>query len=92
MEKNFDFRTASTNELVNTEDQDGKVAGFWRGVWHGFIMPFMFLVSLFKEDVGLYEAHNNGKWYNFGYLVGLMMVLGGNGGVSKTAASQKKNS
>ncbi len=86
MERNF--RTAKPNDLVNTENSEGTVAGFWLGLWHGFITPFAFVVSLFKEDITIYEAHNNGKWYNFGYLLGLMMVLGGNGGAGK---SHKKN-
>ena len=84
------FRAPSSNELNNIEDADGNIAGFWLGMWHGFIAPFMFFVSLFKDDVGIYEAHNNGKWYNFGYILGLMMVLGGNGGINKTAVSQEK--
>jgi len=59
-------------------DHDG-VAGFWLGLWHGFIAPFMFVVSLFKSNVGIYEVHNNGAWYNFGYLFGLACFFGGSG-------------
>jgi len=39
--------------------------------WHGLIAPFVFLVSLFKSNVGIYEVHDNGAWYNFGCLFGL---------------------
>jgi len=46
-------------------------AGFWLGVWHGFIAAFVFVASLFRHDLGIYELHNNGPWYNFGYLFGL---------------------
>jgi hypothetical protein len=60
------FAAAGPNELENSENQDGKIAGFWQGVWHGIIAPFAFVVSLFKENVGIYETHNNGRWYNFG--------------------------
>ena len=54
-------------------------AGFWLGLWQGFIAPFVFVASLFKSNVGIYEVHNNGAWYNFGYLFGLACILGGGG-------------
>ena len=33
-----------------------------------FIAPFMFVASLFKGDLNVYEVHNNGSWYNLGTL------------------------
>jgi hypothetical protein len=69
----------SANQFKGTADQQGRVAGFWLGLWHGFIAPFVFLVSLFKPNLNIYEAHNNGAWYNFGYLFGLMCFFGGGG-------------
>jgi hypothetical protein len=71
---------AGPNDMRATENPDGHVAGFWLGIWHGFIAPFAFIVSLFNHNVGIYEIHNNGGWYNFGYLFGLTMILGGSGG------------
>jgi|SRR5215472_11288342 len=59
-------------------DHDG-VAGFWLGLWHGFIAPIVFVVSLFKNNLGIYEVHNNGAWYNLGYLFGLACFFGGGG-------------
>ncbi|MDA3937638.1 MAG: hypothetical protein PF636_12455, partial [Actinomycetota bacterium] len=56
------------------------VAGFWLGLWHGFIVLFTFLISLFRDNVTIYEVSNNGGWYNFGYLLGVMMFWGGGGG------------
>lgn len=55
------------------------VAGFWLGLWQGFIAPFVFVASLFKSNLGIYEVHNNGAWYNFGYLFGLACFFGGGG-------------
>ena len=55
------------------------VAGFWLGLWQGFITPFVFVASLFKSNLGIYEVHNNGAWYNFGYLFGLACFFGGGG-------------
>lgn len=49
-------------------------AGFWLGVWHGIICPIAFIVSLFNHRVGIYEVHNNGNWYNFGFVVGIALM------------------
>jgi hypothetical protein len=54
-------------------------AGFLLGVWHGFIVMFTFIASLFADTVGVYEVHNTGWAYNLGYLLGIMMFFGGGG-------------
>jgi hypothetical protein len=56
---------------------EGQPAGFWAGVWHGSIAPISFLVSLWQDSVGVYETHNVGKWYNFGFILGAAMAFGG---------------
>jgi hypothetical protein len=71
---------AGPNALVNTPNEEGRVAGFWLGLWHGIIAPITFIISLFSDKVHVYEVHNNGGWYNFGFLLGLAIVLGGGGG------------
>ena len=48
--------------------------GFWLGVWHGFIFPVAFVVSLFMPDVAIYAVPNNGGWYDFGYFVGIVFL------------------
>ena len=48
--------------------------GFWLGLWHGFIFPVAFLVSLFRPEVALYAVPNNGGWYDFGYFVGIVFL------------------
>ena len=68
------------NQLVNSPDDEGKVAGFWKGVWHGFIVLFTFIGSLFSDKIQVYEVHNNGGWYDFGFVFGVMMFFGGGGG------------
>ncbi|MFP3959009.1 MAG: hypothetical protein ACLFUX_02470 [Spirochaetaceae bacterium] len=68
-----------SNPSAGAPDPDGEVAGFLDGLWHGLIIPVTFVVSLFKEDLGVYETHNNGGWYDFGFLFGLTVVLGGGG-------------
>lgn len=48
--------------------------GFWLGVWHGFIFPVAWIVSVFVPDVAVYAVPNNGGWYDFGYFVGIMFL------------------
>jgi hypothetical protein len=65
------------NQCKGTTSEHGGVAGFWLALWQGFIAPFVFLVSLFKSNISVYEVHNNGAWYNFGYLFGLACFFRG---------------
>lgn len=48
--------------------------GFLLGVWHGFIFPVAFLISLFTDSVAIYAVPNNGGWYDFGYFVGIVFI------------------
>lgn len=67
---------AGPNDLQNKPDSQGVVAGFWRGLWNGFISPVTFVVSLFDDGVRIYEGHNNGNWYDFGFMLGVSIVFG----------------
>jgi hypothetical protein len=73
---------AGPNDLVGAPNEAGQVAGFWQGLWHGIIAPIAFIVSLFSDKVHVFEAHNNGNWYVFGFLLGLTAIWGGGGGAS----------
>lgn len=68
-----------TNPSKGTVSEHAVVAGFWLGLWQGFIAPFVLVVSLFKSNLSIYEVHNNGAWYNFGFLFGLACFFGGGG-------------
>ena len=68
-----------SNLFKGTASEHSVVAGFWLGLWQGFIAPLVFVASLFKSNLGIYEVHNNGAWYNFGYLFGLAYFFGGGG-------------
>ena len=56
--------------------------GFWYGLWHGMILPFAWLVSLFDPDTAIYAVYNNGGWYDFGFVLGV-------GGLSSSCSSRK---
>ena len=77
------------NELLNSRAPNGSAAGFWMGLWNGLIAPITFVISLFTKNVQMYEVHNNGGWYNFGFLLGAAAVLGGGGGGAASRRSRK---
>ena len=74
---------AGPNEMRGTEDDDGSVAGFLKGLWHGIISPITFIVSLFTKRVHFYEVHNNGNWYNLGFVLGAGILFGGGAGARR---------
>ena len=47
--------------------------GFLLGLWHGFIFPVAWVVSLFASNVAVYAVPNNGGWYDFGYFLGIVV-------------------
>jgi hypothetical protein len=47
--------------------------GFLWGLWHGFIFPVAWALSLFLPDVAVYAVPNNGGWYDFGYFLGIVV-------------------
>lgn len=57
--------------------------GFFAGLLHGFIAPFSFVVSLFMDNVAIYEINNNGGWYDFGFCIGAGILFGGGSRASR---------
>lgn len=72
--------TAGPNPEVGRAAAGDEPAGFWLGLWHGVIAPISFFVSLFTDDVSLYEVHNTGNWYDVGFFFGFGVLLGGSHG------------
>ena len=77
------------NDLEKTPDSEGKIAGFWKGIWHGFIAPVTFVISIFSKSVRLYEVHNSGFWYNLGFVLGAGLFLQGGILGSRKACKRK---
>ena len=69
---------AGPNPEVGTSP-DGDPAGFWLGLWQGLIAPVTFVISLFTDEVNVYEVHNSGNWYDLGFVMGAGISLGGGG-------------
>ncbi len=76
------------NSFEKTPDKEGEIAGFFTGIWQGLIAPITFIISIFSDTVSFYEAHNNGNWYNFGFVLGAGLFL--SGGIFGKGKSKKK--
>ena len=62
-----------------------KPAGFFWGVWHGWIAPVSLIWGLFRKGIRVYETVNTGWWYDFGFYIA---IISGFGGIS---LSRRKN-
>lgn len=76
------------NSVEKTAGPEGKIAGFWLGLWHGLISPITFIISLFTKNVDIYEVHNSGSWYNFGFVLGAGLFL--QGGIFGSRRARKR--
>lgn len=62
-------------------------AGFFSGIWHGWIAPISLVVSLFSKNIRIYEPFNTGFWYDFGFY---MAIISGFGGLTLSRRKKKK--
>jgi|HubBroStandDraft_3_1064219.scaffolds.fasta_scaffold67616_2 hypothetical protein len=69
------------------KEPNARPAGFLGGLWHGIIAPLAFLISLFAQGASIYETNNNGRWYEFGFVVGIGVCAGGTDASTNTGAS-----
>ena len=58
-------------------------AGFFSGLWHGFILVFSLIGKLFGADIGIYAEHNTGFFYWLGFIIGLSAFGGGGGSAAR---------
>jgi len=54
-----------------------KPAGFFWGIWHGWVAPISLIISIFKKNIRLYEVFNNGWLYDFGFYIAVISGFGG---------------
>ncbi|MDN3205919.1 hypothetical protein [Algoriphagus sediminis] len=74
---------SSCAEAVDIEDcVVDEPYGFFGGLWHGFIAPFSFILSIFMSDVAMYAVNNNGFVYDLGFVLGAGILFGGSGKAS----------
>lgn len=63
-------------------------AGFFKGIWHGWIAPVSLIWGFFDHSVRVYEIHNTGWWYDFGFYIA---IIGGFGSFSLARKKSKKD-
>ena len=80
---------AGPNPVAEANQPDA--AGFWLGLWQGLISPITFLISLFDDNVNIYEVNNNGNWYDFGFMLGIAMVFSGPASSGRTASRRTRS-
>ena len=80
---------AGPNIVAEANQPDA--AGFWLGLWQGPISPITFVISLFNDDVNIYEVNNNGNWYDFGFILGVAIVFSGPAGSSSTVSRRSRS-
>lgn len=61
-------------------------AGFFWGVWHGWISPISLIIGIFDPGIRIYEINNIGWWYDFGFY---MAIISGFGGLSLSRRREK---
>jgi hypothetical protein len=54
-----------------------KLAGFFWGIWHGWISPISLIIGLFDKSIRVYEVANTGWWYDFGFYIAIISGFGG---------------
>lgn len=64
-------------------------AGFFWGVWHGWIAPLSLIMGLFDKNIRVYEVLNTGWWYDLGFY---MAIISGFGGLSLFRKKSSKGS
>ncbi|WP_144037263.1 hypothetical protein [Sphingomonas sp. TZW2008] len=66
--------TACATQTAATVAHTPATPGFLLGLWHGFIFPVAWVLSLFLPDVAIYAVPNSGGWYDCGYFVGIVFL------------------
>lgn len=51
-------------------------AGFFWGIWHGWIAPISLIIGLYNKNIRIYEVVNTGWGYDFGFYVAIISGFG----------------
>lgn len=52
-------------------------AGFFWGIWHGWVAPISLVIGLFRKGIRVYETANQGLIYDFGFYIAVISGFGG---------------
>lgn len=70
---------------TNTSDN---LAGFFWGIWHGWLAPISLFISFFDKNIRIYEVMNKGISYDFGFYIA---IISGFGGLSLSRKNKKRD-
>lgn len=63
-------------------------AGFFSGIWHGWIAPISILLHFLVDDaIRIYETNNTGIWYDVGFY---MAIISGFGSLGLSRGAQRR--
>lgn len=65
--------SACATQTAATVNHAAATPGFLLGLWHGFIFPVAWVLSLLMPEVAVYAVPNTGGWYDFGYFLGIVV-------------------
>jgi len=65
---------ACAHQVSSAVQHTADTPGFLLGVWHGFIFPVAWVLSLLMPDVAVYAVPNQGGWYDFGFFIGIVFL------------------
>jgi hypothetical protein len=51
-------------------------AGFFWGIWHGWVAPISLVLGFFQENIRVYEVLNSGWWYDLGFYAAIISGFG----------------
>ena len=51
-------------------------AGFFTGLWHGWIAPISLISSFFNPGSSIYQTYNTGFAYDFGFYIAIISGFG----------------
>ncbi len=82
------FAIALTGCLPNDGTYIINKAGFFWGVWHGWMAPLSLILGFFNHTTRIYEVSNTGWFYDLGFY---MAVISGFGGFSLSRRKNKRD-
>lgn len=63
-------------------------AGFFWGIWHGWMAPLSLIIGFFNRNIRIYEVFNTGWLYDLGFYAA---IISGFGGFSLSRKRKNKN-
>ena len=65
--------TGCADALTFEQAAKAEQAGFLAGTWHGIILPFAWIGSIFSDSIAIYAIANNGILYDSGFMFGVSL-------------------